>query len=116
MSGSCGETTIEIEAVSNLTQSGASANVARLFLAPLSMSNTPLPEGPAGFEAALAELERIVASMEAGQLTLEQSLTAHKRGLELARYCQTTLAQAQQQVRVLEGETLKALSGDESES
>ena len=54
--------------------------------------------------------------MEAGQLTLEQSLTAHKRGLELARYCQTTLAQAQQQVRVLEGETLKALSGDESES
>ena len=86
------------------------------FLAPLSTSNTPLSEGPAGFEAALAELERIVASMEAGQLTLEQSLTAHKRGLELARYCQTTLAQAQQQVRVLEGETLKALSGDESES
>lgn len=80
------------------------------------MSNSPLAEGPAGFEAALAELERIVANMEAGQLTLEQSLAAHKRGLELARYCQQTLAQAQQQVRVLEGETLKALSGDDSES
>ncbi len=77
------------------------------------MSDSPLPEGPAGFEAALAELERIVADMETGQLTLEQSLAAHKRGLELARYCQATLAQAQQQVRVLEGETLKTLSGDE---
>lgn len=77
------------------------------------MSDSPLPEGPAGFEAALAELERIVADMEAGQLTLEQSLAAHKRGLELARYCQATLAQAQQQVRVLEGETLKAVSGDD---
>ena len=80
------------------------------------MSNIPLPEGPAGFEAALAELERIVANMEAGQLTLEQSLSAHKRGLELARYCQQTLAQAQQPVGVLEGESLKALSGDDTES
>lgn len=78
------------------------------------MSDSPLPEGPAGFEAALAELERIVADMEAGQLTLEQSLVAHKRGLALARYCQTTLTQARQQVRVLEGDALKTLSTDES--
>lgn len=77
------------------------------------MSDSSLPEGPAGFEAALAELERIVADMEAGQLTLEQSLTAHKRGLALARYCQTTLTQARQQVQVLEGDALKTLSTDE---
>jgi exodeoxyribonuclease VII small subunit len=66
-------------------------------------------EAPKSFEAALAELEKIVQSMEAGSLTLEQSLAAHKRGLELARYCQATLAQAQQQVRVLEDEALKAM-------
>ena len=76
------------------------------------MSNDQNPAGPAGFEAALAELERLVASMEDGNLSLEQSLAAHKRGLELARYCQATLAQAEQQVRVLEDETLKALPGD----
>jgi exodeoxyribonuclease VII small subunit len=66
---------------------------------------------PASFEAALAELEKIVASMESGKLTLEQSLAAHRRGLELTQYCQSVLAQAQQQVKVLEENTLKNLPG-----
>jgi len=69
---------------------------------------------PKSFESALAELEEIVQSMESGQLTLEQSLAAHRRGVELAKYCQATLAQAQAQVRVLEGESLKALPGDDA--
>jgi exodeoxyribonuclease VII small subunit len=69
------------------------------------------PATPPSFEAALAELEAIVARMESGELGLEESLAAHKRGLELARHCQAVLAQAQQQVRVLEDETLKALPG-----
>ena len=63
------------------------------------------------FEAALAELEKLVAGMESGQLSLEQSLAAHKRGLELAQYCQAKLAQAQQQVQVLEANTLQAFPG-----
>jgi exodeoxyribonuclease VII small subunit len=65
--------------------------------------------GPS-FEKALAELERIVAQMESGNLTLEQSLAAHKRGLELAKYCREKLEAAQQQVQVLEGEVLKPLA------
>lgn len=65
-------------------------------------------EAPASFEAALKELESLVAGLESGNLSLEQSLAAHKRGLDLARYCQSTLAQAQQQVKVLEDEALKA--------
>ncbi len=69
------------------------------------------PTRPQSFEAALAELEQLVAGMESGTLTLEQSLAAHKRGLELTRYCQQTLADAQQQVKVLEDETLVSLSG-----
>ena len=62
------------------------------------------------FEKALAELESLVAKMEDGGLTLEQSLAAHKRGLELARQCRARLDAAQQQVKVLEGEVLKPLS------
>jgi len=70
---------------------------------------------PESFEHALAELEKIVASMESGKLTLEQSLAAHKRGLELAQYCQGVLARAQQQVKVLEENTLKNFSGADDE-
>ena len=33
------------------------------------------------FERALAELEKLVAQMEGGKLSLEQALEAHKRGL-----------------------------------
>ncbi len=63
------------------------------------------------FESALAELEKIVASMEAGQLPLEQSLAAYKRGAELLKYCQGALAEVQQQVKILEADTLKNFTG-----
>ena len=62
------------------------------------------------FEKALAELEKIVERMESGDLSLEQALATHKRGLELARFCQQRLEAAQQQVKVLEGEVLKPLA------
>ena len=68
------------------------------------------PSGEPSFEKALAELEKMVARMESGELSLEQALATHKRGLELARYCQKQLEAAQQQVRVLEGEVLKPLA------
>lgn len=68
------------------------------------------PSGEPGFEQALAELEKIVARMESGELSLEDALATHKRGLELARYCQKQLETAQQQVKVLEGEILKPLA------
>ena len=75
----------------------------------------PLPDS-LSFEKALAELEKLVARMEAGELSLEQSLAFHKRGLELARFCQERLEAARQQVSVLEGEVLKSLdAGDPAE-
>jgi exodeoxyribonuclease VII small subunit len=67
------------------------------------------PSPAPSFEKALAELEKIVARMESGELSLEQALESHRRGLELARYCQQKLEAAQQQVKVLEGEVLKPL-------
>ncbi len=59
------------------------------------------------FETALAELERVVADMESGKLTLEDSLAAYKRGAELLSFCRSRLDDAQQQVRVLEDGALK---------
>ena len=65
---------------------------------------------PESFEAASAELESIVTRMEAGQMSLEDSLAAYKRGAELLQYCQNTLQNAQQQVRILEADMLKNFS------
>ena len=62
------------------------------------------------FEQAMAELEQIVADMEAGKLSLEDSLAAYKRGAELLSFCRTRLEDAQQQVRVLEEGVLKDFS------
>ena len=70
----------------------------------------PETTGVPTFEKALAELEKIVARMESGELSLEQALATHKRGLELARFCQQKLEAAQSQVKVLEGEVLKPLA------
>lgn len=70
------------------------------------------PAPPASYEAAMAELETLVASMESGELPLEASLAAYRRGAELVRYCQQKLERVEQQVRVLEGDALKPLPGD----
>jgi len=52
--------------------------------------------------------------MEAGQLPLDESLLAYRRGAELLQYCQARLQEAQQQVKVLEAGTLQNLDGDDS--
>jgi len=55
----------------------------------------------ARFEQSLEELEQLVAKMEAGDLSLEQSLTAYERGVGLYRECQQALEQAELRVRLL---------------
>ena len=60
----------------------------------------------------MAELETLVASMESGELPLEASLTAYRRGAELVRFCQQSLERVAQQVKVLEGDALKPLAGE----
>ncbi len=59
------------------------------------------------YEQALEELERLVASMEAGQLPLDQLLASYKRGAELLGFCRERLQAVEQQVKVLEGGDLK---------
>ncbi len=53
------------------------------------------------FEAALAELERLVEKMEAGEQSLEEALASFQRGIELTRTCQQALKQAEQRVEQL---------------
>lgn len=62
------------------------------------------------FEAALAELEQVVADLEAGKLSLEDALAAYQRGAELLQQCRGRLEDAQQQVRILEDDMLKNFS------
>ncbi|MBC7781701.1 MAG: exodeoxyribonuclease VII small subunit [Proteobacteria bacterium] len=69
---------------------------------------------PPSFEAALAELEKIVAGMEAGQLSLEDSLACYRRGAELLQYCDGQLQAVQSQVKVLEDGMLKDFTLDAS--
>ncbi|CEN55499.1 exodeoxyribonuclease VII small subunit [Candidatus Methylopumilus turicensis] len=53
------------------------------------------------FEAAVTELESIVRQMESNQLPLQDTLAAFKRGTMLLHHCQKTLADVEQQVRIL---------------
>lgn len=56
---------------------------------------------PIHFEEAYAELQKLVAQMESGQMSLEDSLNAYQRGNELLQYCQNALAKVEQQVQIL---------------
>lgn len=58
-------------------------------------------QGEPDFEHALAELEELVARLEKGELSLDESLRQFKRGVELTRHCQQILDQAQQVVEQL---------------
>lgn len=66
------------------------------------------PKEPASYEAALAELDRLVQQMEAGQLPLDQLLDAYRRGADLLAFCRARLQAVDEQVKLLEDGQLKA--------
>ena len=53
------------------------------------------------FERSLAELEAIVDKLEAGELSLDESLKQFERGVQLTRVCQSALKQAEQKLEIL---------------
>ncbi|MGD9265545.1 MAG: exodeoxyribonuclease VII small subunit [Lysobacterales bacterium] len=79
------------------------------------MSKTSKPEPD--FEETLAELEKLVESLEAGQLSLDESLAGFKQGIELTRRCQSVLDNAEQTVQQLldiqDEESLQPLDEDD---
>ena len=61
---------------------------------------TKKPETP-DFETAMTELEELVAQIETGNLSLEDSLKQFEQGIKLSRTCQQALSKAEQRVKIL---------------
>ncbi|HIG66726.1 MAG TPA: exodeoxyribonuclease VII small subunit [Porticoccaceae bacterium] len=53
------------------------------------------------FEQQLESLEALVASLESGDLSLEDSLKSFEQGIKVARECQQALKNAEQKVELL---------------
>lgn len=64
---------------------------------PATSESSPVAE----FEASMNALEDLVAKMEDGEMSLEDSLAAYERGVGLYRNCQQALEQAELRVRLL---------------
>ncbi|MCW5237505.1 exodeoxyribonuclease VII small subunit [Verminephrobacter eiseniae] len=67
------------------------------------MPQAPAPPAePASYEAALHELEQLVARIESGQLPLDQMLAGYQRGASLLSFCRQRLDAVQEQIKVLD--------------
>jgi exodeoxyribonuclease VII small subunit len=62
---------------------------------------------PATYEAALQELEQLVARLESGQMPLDQLLAGYQRGAALLAFCKDRLQAVEDQIKVLDGGQLK---------
>jgi len=62
---------------------------------------------PTHYEAAMQELETVVARMESGDLPLDQLLTAYERGAALLQLCRDKLHAVENQIKVLDNGVLK---------
>ncbi|MBO7741509.1 MAG: exodeoxyribonuclease VII small subunit [Victivallales bacterium] len=57
-----------------------------------------------GFDASLKELEELVARLESGRLTLEESMEAYEKGVKLVKFCNQRLQAAERKVELLNTE------------
>lgn len=55
----------------------------------------------ADFEKNLNALEGLVKKLEAGELSLDDSLKQFEKGIKIARECQESLANAEQRIQIL---------------
>ncbi|MBP9885668.1 MAG: exodeoxyribonuclease VII small subunit [Leptospiraceae bacterium] len=58
-------------------------------------------EKDVSFEEALNELEQIAEKLERGQLTLEDSIKAYERGMDLKKICTERLKEAEGKIEFL---------------
>jgi len=78
---------------------------------PKATASASAASAPASYEAALAELEQLVARIESGQMPLDQLLQGYQRGAELLQFCRDRLHAVEQQIQVLDEGGLKPWSG-----
>lgn len=88
-----------------MTKRTAPAPEARPDLSPTARPDEG-PE-PASYEVAMAELERLVQAMEAGQMPLDTLLDSYRRSATLLAFCRARLQAVEAQVKVLEDGQLK---------
>ena len=62
------------------------------------------------FEDCLSRLEQIVSQLEAGNLSLEDSLKVFEEGIGLARHCAKYLAEAERRIEILAKDDTGALT------
>lgn len=68
----------------------------------------PPVDSPKSYEAALEELEGLVADLESGQMPLDKLLSAYQRGAVLLQFCRDRLTAVEQQVSLLDKGSLTA--------
>jgi exodeoxyribonuclease VII small subunit len=71
------------------------------------LKTAPATSAPDSYEAALAELEQLVAQLESGQLPLDKLMAGYQRGAELLKFCRSKLEAIEQQISVIDGDQLK---------
>jgi exodeoxyribonuclease VII small subunit len=71
-------------------------------------SESPAEALPASYEAAMQELEQLVSRLDSGEMPLEQLLSGYQRGAQLLQFCRDKLQAVEDQIKVLDGGTLKA--------
>ncbi len=53
------------------------------------------------FEKAIEKLEKIVADLESGEVSLEEALKKYEEGVKLSQVCQERLSQAEKKIEIL---------------
>lgn len=75
----------------------------------LNMATKPKKNEPASYEAALQELEQLLAQIESCALPLDQLLAGYQRGAELLAFCRARLQTVQEQIQVLDNQMSQPL-------
>jgi exodeoxyribonuclease VII small subunit len=78
---------------------------------PKNVSTKPVTD--LSYEEAMAELEKIVATLEGDQKSLDQAMQLFERGQALAARCNELLEAAQLKVQKLTGEIVSPYSEEE---
>lgn len=73
--------------------------------------NPPIPVNELSYEQATAELEAVVAALEANEGTLEDTLALFARGQQLSQRCADLLEQAELRVRTLAAPDIQPPAG-----
>jgi exodeoxyribonuclease VII small subunit len=74
-----------------------------VFVTLFAMPKAPAAPANLTYEAALQELEALVARVESVQLPLDDLLAGYQRGAQLLKICRDKLQAVEQQIKVLDG-------------